>query len=496
MFRGNPALAPSAPASAGFWGWAAVVAAIAFAVRAVLAFDHMSVAGDGRIYWAAAENLWRHGCLSLSDPATAECLAHWGGNQPPGYIGLMVASWALLGHGENAIGLAQCLFTALAIVRAIQALRELCGSERTALGAGLLLAVSPAHLAWSAHVLTEAMAVATTIWVMAELALSLARGRLLVLPLSLALIAALFTRYDALALGLPVAAVTLMLRPLPTSLLRAVAIAVIVFAPLGAWFVHGLAKGLPLPAGRYLVTADLEPKPVGFFRWSQLWLHDQYEQRDTMWVTAARSYSEIRIPERAYGTQEERERVEALLAELREHTGEPFPPDVDAAFDELYAERVASDPLGRWVVHPSVRLTWLWLNPYTSLGWPAIGDETMAALREALSTREPGRIAAAIPAAAIAEPIAVLGKLLNTGYRYLLLLVVAVALIPIFRHGPVPVRIFAATALLYAVARSVTFALIGHTESRFVAEALPGLEMLAVLGASVWLDYRRAAVPP
>jgi len=464
------------------WYGMVLVALAAVVPRAYLAIAHMSAVGDGNVYKRVAQNILENGCISLSDPITARCVAHWGGNQLPGYPAFIAGVWALFSTSDTVVGVASGVVTALAILRAMYAIRALDQPPAAVLLVGLLLALSPAHVGWSSLILTEALAVAATIWVMAEIALCLAAERLRVLPLALSLVCAIFIRYDSLVLGIPVAALVLMLRPIGLSLSRALIVVGLVALPLGLWTARSLSLDLPLPINRYLVTEDLRPKPMGFTHWVRLWVHNQYEQMETIWIAFTRNYERIQVPDRAYGSRAERQRVEALLAELRNHDGRPIPRHIDSAFEQIASARVEADPLAARVGHPAARIGWLWLNPYTSLGWPAMADDAVGRLKSALATRDLAYIVETVGTEMASDPLPVIGKIVNVAYRYLLLVSVGVALFFTLRRGTGPVRRFAFVAALYAVVRTIAFGYYGYVESRFIVEAIPGLEIVLVLG--------------
>ena len=51
--------------------------------------------GDGTVYVAVARNILENACVSMSDPQSAACVPHWGGNQPPGYPAFIAVAWKL-----------------------------------------------------------------------------------------------------------------------------------------------------------------------------------------------------------------------------------------------------------------------------------------------------------------------------------------------------------------------------------------------------------------
>jgi hypothetical protein len=211
-------------------------------------------------------------------------------------------------------------------------------------------------------------------------------------------------------------------------------------------------------------------------------VHNQYEQAGTIWVVFTHNYERIQIPDRAYGSAAEQRRVELLLAELRDYSGRPFPDHIDTAFEEIASARRAANSLNVGIGHLAVRIGWLWLNPYTSLGWPVMTDDAVDRLKRALATRELARIIETVGTEMASDPLPVFGKIINVVYRYLLLVSVGFALFFALRRGSGPVRRFALVVALYALIRTIAFGYLSHTESRYVVEAIPGLEIALVLG--------------
>ena len=55
------------------------------------------IGGDTIGYQNVALNILYNFCVSLSDPATKECVPHWGGNQLPGYPAFLALNYWLFG---------------------------------------------------------------------------------------------------------------------------------------------------------------------------------------------------------------------------------------------------------------------------------------------------------------------------------------------------------------------------------------------------------------
>lgn len=459
------------------------VALATFLPRLLLALAQPETIGDGFVYLTVARNILENACVSLSDPAGGACVPHWGGNQLPGYPAFLAATlW--LGGGvlsdALAVGVAQSLVAALAAARLSFALWRYVQDSRVVVVAALVVALSPAHVAWSRLLLTESLAVSLAMWLFAELLLSESAGRLRVLPLAAALACSVFVRYDAVLLAIPVAIIGLHLHGPMVAIRRGAMIAVLVALPLGIWSVRSIALDLPFPPPLTIsAQAETLDSPQGLFAWLRTWTANQYELQTTLWPALALNYSEIDVPERAFVDDVERDRVALLLRELAGRDGEPMPQEVDAAFAELAAARRSARPWERWLSTPIRRVLWMSLNPLTSLGWPS-NAEAVTKIRAALAVYDtPGALRIAVE-----HPLTTTGKAVNGIYRLLLYGLLAFVVVrPKARGGP-GVLLLLVLALSYWVARAGFYAVggLGGPESRLLVEALPALEIAAVAG--------------
>jgi hypothetical protein len=72
-----------------------------------------------------------------------------------------------------------------------------------------------------------------------------------------------------------------------------------------------------------------------------------------------------RLPQRAFDSQQQRERTDELIAEYnRDHD---MNAEVDAGFAALAAERIHAAPLRYYLWLPAVRIADMWLRPRTEL---------------------------------------------------------------------------------------------------------------------------------
>jgi len=342
-----------------------------------LALPLRGYGGDTPNYIAVADNILFNGCTSRSPPVSADCVPHWGGNHFPGYPGLLVLAGLLSGRSlgdpeqqlDTPVILLNVILQTLAAWRFAAVAATLFGlsTARAAL-ALVVLAALPLHVAFAGFLLTESPALAATVWLFAELLASLARGRLLLLPIAAALTAGLFLRYDAIALTLPVALTAFLIHPPATALRRGLLVALLVAIPAVGWTWRNVAVGLTaLPRMDFGVGIG---KPAGYLAWVATWSDRFYDGARAAYPLGNARYSAIVIPPRAFDSPAEQARVEDLFMALRAHEGAEFPDAIDEAFAALAAERRARAPLRHWLMLPLRRSAMMWIAPGFSAGFP------------------------------------------------------------------------------------------------------------------------------
>jgi hypothetical protein len=446
---------------------------------------------DSSTYVTVAENIQQNFCVSRSDPASGACKPHWGGNQLPGYPAFIALAWAIGGNSLVAIVVLQAVAASLAIGFLAYAVLVYTRRRDMALAAGCLLALSPLEIGYARALLTEALAMTTTIWVLGELILSLAARRLRVPSLGIALIAAIFIRLDGVLLCLLAAGVGFYLHPPGLALRRGALLAAIVIAPLAAWTIRSVAEGLP-PFPTVAAAEHDWSVPKGIHRWATSWIETTEQAAEFIYPINKAAYSSARVPRDARIAPAERKRAEALLGMLSLHDDEPVPASIDDAFATLAAERRAAAPVETYLRLPLQRALFLWSDPYPSFGWP-IGFRTHESL-EIARTIDSGGIAGLL-AMALRYPVQSIGKLIIDGYR-LVLLAIFVLLAIRSRHESFRFLCpIIALAAAYAVIRTVFFSA-WIVETRYIVEAFPALETVCALGIASCFMARTGAPPP
>jgi hypothetical protein len=463
----------------------AIVMALALVVRMVFALSFPAGGGDWDIYSTVAKNII-DGCgVSLSAPNSGECLPHFGGNQLPGYPAFVALVWALFDQSDMAVRIVQILCYLAALAWLMIAVSKLTNAHRLAFAVGILMAISPLQIAWPRFTQTETLALATTMWVAAELLLSLAEKRLRPITLAIALSAAIFIRLDGVLLSVPVAvACFLIYRPVQ-ALRQGALLALIVALPLAGWTIRNVAVGLPSLMPPAMTLPDNAPPPHGYLAWGHSWITEEYQRMGWGYPVTRMVYNAIVIDQRAYDNPTEKAEVELWLNELAGYTGHPFPFHIDKRFARLAKERGERNPWKVYVENNAKRMLALWSNPFSSFAWPneLPGDFGHQARLEVARSGIAGALR-------LAErfPFEATTKTLTGLYRYGLIAMTLVAILFAMRgkHGVVRAVIFFAMAAM--IARTLFFALTNNVETRYTVELLPWME-LAVLFA--WWGWKR-----
>ncbi len=440
-------------------------------VRAYVALAWPAGGGDTAVYRTVAVNILRNGCVSLSDPASQACVPHWGGNQLPGFPAFVAAVWALAGESDAAVLLAQGVVAAATAIWCGICAGRVARDGRVGTVVAVLLGLSPLGLPWSRFFLTDALSVAATQCVLAELLIGLHRGRLRIFGTSVAFAIALFVRLDNALLVVPIAIVGVSLAPSRSGMLRLVLIAAVAALPVVAWWGRSVAVGLPF-VPTVTTLPDGSAAPNGYIRWGNSWMTSQYEYPSWVYPVYGYRYSAIQIPDKAFADDAERTKVAALLAELRTYEGKPIPPEIDDAFSEVVAERYARHPLRQYVVLPAIRAGIMWLDPRYSAGWPvSIGEQSTESVWDLLRR----------------SPEVVLIKGLAALYRTSL----AFAAVVLLYWGGAPWygRMMLGTAVVYAAVQTIAHVALGLIETRYLLGATALLEgSLALAVGSAWFS--------
>jgi len=452
-----------------------IVALVATIPRLLFILFAPETVGDGRIYSTVAENILSGCGVSLSQIGSGECVPHFGGNQGPGYPAFIAGIWWIGEHSDLAVRLAQGAICVASLVYLVYAIRCYTSSHKLALLAGLVLALSPPQVAWPRHFFTETLALAGTLWLFAELLRSLHESKLRVMPIGMALIATTFIRLDGILLVIPVATTGFIIHRPIDAIRKGLVIALILVLPWGGWILRNMNVGLENifrpPALGYNEVGK------GYSSWGKTWSINQYQYTSMQWPVGNRQYDTIRIDESAYITEKEKKRVQTLLEELKDYTGNPFPKHIDDQFASLAKERIKAEALTYYILNPIKRVWALWSNIYDSFGWPI-------SLKE-LTTQERLNIAKGDVESKLIllkkYPMQTLGKLFVNGWRILLYILFFTAIVLVYKDKESSFRDIVTLTISFVIARSIFSGLMNYVETRYTLTQIPIMEMATVL---------------
>jgi len=305
----------------------------------------------------------------------------------PGYPAFLAAVFAVAGNSARAVMLAQVvvdLATCVLIALIAARLAPESSRRRVALVALWLAALCPFTANYTAVVLTETLVTFLT-----------ALGLLLVLDAEARSFAPTASENPARSRGLSpwllagvVGGFGALIRPETPLLLIAAGLALIArwWRPIDwlklarAGILMGVGVVLPLLpwAARNWRTLHevqfLSPRyanlpselvPLGFNAWAHTWLWRYRDVYLTLWKLDDEPIPLGSIPARAFDSEQERDRVAALLQQYNETT--TYTPDEDRAFAELARERTGRHPLRTYLEIPALRPLGMWFTPRIEL---------------------------------------------------------------------------------------------------------------------------------
>jgi hypothetical protein len=460
--------------------------ALVLILRLPLAILAPVVSPDGASSILVADNIFLNACISISPPDTAACIPHWGGNHLPGYPFFVGLIRYLAGTDLYFITVVQSVFVAAAFARLVFALGRLVPASNILIAVGLVSALSPINIPWVRFVLPDALVVAATAVLFAELCLSLVDERLKVISVGAALLCACLLRYDAVLLAIPVAIVGLSLHSFRTAISKGFIVFLIVAIPVGSFMARNVYHGLSLVPRPGIIDGSMPPD--GYLRWGNTWITNLTQAGGMGYPINKFLYKMIVIDPVAYDNEEEKRQVEALLDKLQSHVGEPMPADIDNAFGRLAAEKWARAPFRHYVVIPLKRMAIYWLNPTASFGWPLELDSHLTPEQRNLATE--GSILDQLRVAA-EYPFITFGK--GSIFLYRILLVAGTCLLMLL---PLPtplkrMRVLIWAALAYAIIRTLVLSYQPSVDNRYMISGMSMAELVLAAWVSAMLKLRK-----
>ena len=444
--------------------------------------------GDGLVYMLVANNIL-NGCgVSMSEQGVVACVPHFGGHQGPGYPAFIALIWSLSGNSDLAVRLVQTTLYVISILYLVNGLHRYTSSLNQALIVGLVLAVSPLHVAWPRFILSETLALSGTLWVFAELVKSLHTKRLHIIPIGLALITATFMRLDAILLVAPVSIAAFMIHKPLEAIKKGLAIALVLAIPWSGWLARNIMVGLDNIFKPSIVKQ--KEKTPGIFSWTSTWSTTQYSSNAIHWPVYTLAYDKIRIDDKAYSSQKEMEKVNALIEDLQNFKNKPFPKSIDNQFAVLAKNRKTDNPFKSFLIIPMIRIVNFWSNLNAGYGWPGFGAQLSA--QDRLDLVEGG----VIKKLQLVKdyPVITTGRIITQTWKLLLYLGFGLSLWLSFKNKTLRHRQLVFLALSFIVVRSYLAGYINITEARYSIMQMPIIELVVVLtlkdALSNWRENR------
>jgi hypothetical protein len=436
--------------------------------------------GDYEIYTAVAENII-NGCgVSLSNPLSGECVPHFGGNHGPGYPLFLSIIWSFFNHSDYAVRFIQTIIYGIASLWLIRAAYILTKDRKSLIVLGLLLAFSPLLIAWPRYVQTETLSIAATIFLLAELILSLSARKIRILSIGIALILATWIRLDNIFLTVPVALSVIYIHGLKVGIIKGAIIAIILSSTWGGWTIRNIAVGLPSLIPTDMTMPDGSRSPTGYLKWTKTWITHEYERPGALWGINRKNYDSISIPEGAYTDNSEKIKITKLLKKLEAINKEDFPEGLDNEFKIIANNKIKNNPLRYWLINPSIRAIRIWTNPFSSFGWPNEMPDSGLSKNERLAAAK-GGINILIQKA-IEYPVHAISKALNAFYRLILMLLLIFSFLSLYKlRKENPLFALNLLTISYMVSRTLFFSLNSNFETRYMVTTMPFIETLVVL---------------
>ena len=436
--------------------------------------------GDNEIYKTVAENIL-NGCgVSLSNPLTDECVPHFGGNHGPGYPLFLSLVWSIFNYSNIAVRIIQTIIYALSCLWLMRSSYILTQDKKVMIFIAILLASSPLMIAWPRYIQTETLSLAATIYLLAEIILSLSIKKIRIISISLALIFATWIRLDNIFLTIPVAVTVLYIHGFKNGIIKGLLIATILSSTWGLWTVRNIIVKLPNLVPTDMVMPDGSRSPSGYLKWTKTWITHEYERPGALWGINRKNYLPIAIPDRAYESNEEKKEIELLIKKLVLLNGQDFPIEIDNEFNRIAQLKKTNNPLQYWVIYPSIRAIRMWTNPFSSFGWPNEMPDSGLSKNERLAAAK-GSISI-LKQKAIQYPVHAISKAFNASYRLILMILLIFSVFNLYKlKKGNPLFALNIVTISYMASRTLFFSLSSNFETRYMLTTIPFIEILVCL---------------
>jgi len=352
--------------------WVAVAMVLGVGLRLWFVDHTARIIGDSLIYGDIAKNWLRHGVYGFAESGSVPVPTLI---RLPGYPLFLVACFRVFGvEHYTAVMYVQCALDLLTCVLVSGLAWRLFG-QRAGLAALWLAALCPFTASYVSAPLTETPSltcIALTFYGLERWrSTGLGLNRWLWITSAAMAYAVLLRPEQALLPAAVVPAMLWMVLRGQTSgrlqvVLPVVLAAVCVVLPLLPWTVRNWRTFHvfePL-APRY-ATDPGEMIPLGFQRWYRTWAIDFTSTDDVYWNYNGADIEIGDLPTRAFDSDDQYERTEALLSKYNKTDNAT--PAFDARFAALAEERIQADPLRYYVALPVARLLDMLFRPRTEM---------------------------------------------------------------------------------------------------------------------------------
>ncbi len=365
------------------WPWVAALA-LGLGLRLYFVLWFPAPSGDGPIYQALARNWLTHGIYGLDLPG--------GGLAPtdlrlPGYPAFLAAISFVFRRADMSVLLAQVAVDLLTCLMAAVLAGWLVPAEsrrRVRLAALWLAALCPFIANYSAAVLTEVLAAFWTAVALVVFAGCFAGREAIEIHWKQR-----FFAINAWFAGGLAAGIGTLVRPETPLLLIVLGLVLLwrgyrqgiwgrtirvgalaaagVLLPMLPW---GLRNAMTLHEFQFLAprhpAVPGEVVPKGFYSWTNTWMVRYRTVYLTLWQLDSEPVALSDIPDSAFDSPEERDRVARLFDEYNNNCCD-VTPQWDAQFAALARERTARHPLRTYLTVPVERAFTLWFTPRIEL---------------------------------------------------------------------------------------------------------------------------------
>ncbi len=436
--------------------------------------------GDYEIYSTVAENIL-NGCgVSLSDPLNNECIPHFGGNHGPGYPFFLSTIWYFFNHSDFAVRLIQAIIYGISCIWLLKSIYKLSHNKNLIKAIGITLALSPLLIAWPRYVQTETLSLSATIFLIAEIFISISNRKIRIIPIGLALIFATWIRLDNIFLTVPVGVTAIWLHGFKNGIIKGLLIACILASSWGAWTARNIIVDLPSIYPGDMVMPDGSRSPKGYLAWTKTWITHEYERPGALWGINRKNYDNINIPERAYNSKQEKEKVQTLLNELILANKQDFPIKIDDAFQKIADKKLYENPIRYWFTYPAIRAIRIWTNPFSSFGWPNEMPHSGLSKNDRLKAAKGNKNI--LIQKAIEFPMHALSKGFNFFYRIILMTLLGFSLLRlIIKKNEDDINLLGLATISYILARTLFFSLNSNFETRYMITTIPFIEIFVLM---------------